>query len=84
MREISKKDIERRAVLELILYLETNIEDITMQSIKELEKINQLKQIQGLYQKQRIDEKCIKNAIQHLCDEGPLPPRRKTEVKKTR
>ena len=33
------------------------------QSVKELEKANELKKTQGLYPKSRIDRDCIRNAI---------------------
>ncbi len=78
MRNISNKEIEKRAVLELILFCEDIIEEITLQSVIELDNLNRLKEMQGLYQKKRIDEICVKNAIKHLCNEGHPLNRRKT------
>ncbi len=77
MRTISNKCIEKRAVMELIIFCEDIINQIIIQSVKELDKINQAKRIQGLYQKKRIDEICVKNAIKHLCEEGHPLNRRK-------
>lgn len=84
MRHISGKDIERRAVLELILFCEDIIEKITHQSVIELENLNRLKEMQGLYQKKRIDEICVKNAVKHLCNEGHPLNRRKTGGKQNK
>jgi hypothetical protein len=84
MRTISNKDIEKRAVMELIIFCEGIINQIILQSVKELDKINQAKRIQGLYQKKRIDQICVKNAIKHLCEEGHPLNRRKVGGKQNR
>lgn len=66
MRRITKREIEKRAVMEIINYFEPQIDIVIKQSVLELEKINDLKEIQGLHQKERIDQDCIKNAIKTL------------------
>jgi hypothetical protein len=78
MRNISNMEFEKRAVLELIIFCEEIMEEVTLQSVKELDKLNHLKEVQGLYQKKRIDEICVKNAIKHLCNEGHPLTRRTT------
>jgi AAA15 family ATPase/GTPase len=82
MRNLTNKDIEKTAVMEIMIYIEELIEKIAIQSTKELNQINQAKKIQGLYPKKRIDRLCIKNAIKYLCDEGHPLNRRKSGGKK--
>ena len=71
MHELTGMNIEKMAVMEVILYLETQVDQITLQSVKELEQLNKLRKIQGLYQKNRIDRFCISSAIKHLNNEVP-------------
>ena len=66
MRKITKREIEKRAVMEIINYFEPQIDSVIKQSVVELEKINDLKEIQGLHPKIRIDQDCIRNAIKTL------------------
>jgi len=66
MRRLTKREIEKRAVMEIINYFEPQIDSVVKQSVVELEKINDLKEIQGLHQKVRIDQDCIRNAIKTL------------------
>lgn len=66
MRILTKREIEKRAVMEIINYFEPQIDSVIKQSAIELEKINDLKEIQGLHQKVRIDQYCIRNAIKTL------------------
>jgi len=63
MRKITKKEIEKRALIELVIYLEKQIEKITRQSEIELEKQNKLRKNQGIHQKARIDPNSLKKAI---------------------
>jgi len=66
MRQITNKEIEKRAVAVLIEYFEPQIDAVIKQCPIELDKINHLKQIQGMYTKDRIDEECIRNAISFI------------------
>lgn len=60
---ITNKDIEKRAIWELIGYFEKQIDAVIKQSVIELDKLNELKEIQGLDTKSRIDKHCVRNAI---------------------
>ena len=74
MQKLTGKNIEKMAVMELILYLEKQVDQITLQSLMELERLNDLRKNQGLYQKNRIDRLCITSAIKHINEKGgPLP-----------
>jgi len=63
---ITNKDIEKRAIWELINYFENQIDAVIKQSLIELNKLNKLNEIQGLDPKSRIDKECIKNAIKTI------------------
>jgi hypothetical protein len=73
MRKITGKDIEKRAVMELIMYFETLIDKVIIQSKKELEQLNSQRKIQGLYEKSRIDAESVRRAIKNL-NAGEYPP----------
>lgn len=77
MRELTNKEVEKRAVMELINHLENQTDLIIKQSLIELHKLNELKEIQGQYSKMRIDKNCINNAIKTLNGNcfSPLPNR---------
>jgi hypothetical protein len=66
MRDLTNRDIEKRAVMEFISFFEKQIDLVISQSVKELDKKNRLCEIQGLRQKQRIDQKCIREAIKTI------------------
>jgi len=66
MKRYSDREIEKRAVIELTNYLEKMIEKITNQTKLELKKLNEYRKIQGIYQKSRIDEYCVQNAIKSI------------------
>lgn len=66
MRKLTKREIEKRAVMEIINHFEPQIDAVIKQSVVELERINDLKEIQGLHQKVRIDQDCIKKAIKTI------------------
>jgi len=70
MRDLTNRDIEKRAVMEFISYFEKQIDLMISQSVKELDKKNRLCEIQGLRQKQRIDRKCVRKAIKIINDNG--------------
>jgi hypothetical protein len=66
MHELTGLNVETTAVHELSNYFEGEIKKVILQSKEELEKLNQIKEIQGIYQKNRIDRDCIKNAIKTI------------------
>ncbi len=66
MRMITNKDIEKRAIWELIMYFEKQIDLVIKQSLIELDKLNQLNELQGLDPKSRIDKYCVRNAIKTI------------------
>lgn len=66
MHELTGLSVEKSAIFELICYFEEQMKKVIMQSKNELDKLNELKEVQGLYQKSRIDRDCIKNAIKSL------------------
>lgn len=70
MRQLTDKEIEKKAIAEIIKYFQPQIDAVIIQSLEELKKLNKLKEIQGLYPKERIDEECIKNAINYIKSEG--------------
>jgi hypothetical protein len=66
MHKITNKEIEKRAIMEIINYIESKIDAIIEQSVIELEKLNECRKAQGLDPKNRIDKYCIKNAIKTI------------------
>lgn len=67
MRELTGKDIEKRAVMELIVYVENLIDQIVIQTTKEMEQLNEQKKIQGIYQKKcRITDEAVRRAIKTI------------------
>jgi len=78
MREITNKEVEKRAVMEVINYAEEQIDEIIFQCIKELEKLNELRQMQGINKKKRIDGACVRCAIRILYHENYSPLSEKT------
>ena len=70
MRDLTNRDIEKRAVMEFISYFEKQIDLVISQSVKELDKKNRLCEIQDLRQKQRIDRKCVREAIKNINNNG--------------
>jgi hypothetical protein len=73
IHEITGKHVEKSAIFELSSYIEEEMKKVIQQSNVELDKLNDLKKIQGLYQKNRIDRDCIKNAIKTL-NKGTVSP----------
>ena len=78
MREVTDKEVEKRAVMEFVFYFENQMDKVIHQSVKELDKLNELKKIQGLHQKIRIDKDCIRNAIKTINPKGHSPSSEKT------
>ena len=66
MHDLTGVNIEKRAVMELILFIEEQLDMIILESRKVLDKRNQFCLIQGIRQKQRIDRECIREAIKTI------------------
>ena len=66
MNKLTDLHCETIAIAELINYIEDEIIKVIIQSKEEMFKLNNLKKIQGLYQKNRIDKDCIINAIKTI------------------
>jgi hypothetical protein len=66
MHELTGKDIEKRAIMEIICYLERLIDDVIRQCLVEFRKLNDLRKVQGLHSKMRIDQECVREAIKTL------------------
>ena len=80
VHELTGLPIEKPAIFELTNYFEEQIKTVILQSKEELDALNQLKAIQGLYQKNRIDRDCIRNAIKTLKrNTDSLPPEKGQE-----
>ena len=73
MRQLTQRDIEKRAVAEVINYFEPLIDTVIQQSNVELDKLNEYRIAQGLEPKKRIDQECIKKAITVLNSEKHSP-----------
>jgi len=59
--------------MELITYTEKLIDQIVIQSTKEMEQLNEQKNIQGIHQKCRITDEAIKRAIKTI-NASEYPP----------
>jgi hypothetical protein len=66
MHNLTDVNIEKRAVMELILFIEEQLDMIVLESKKVLDKRNQFCLIQGIRKKQRIDRECIREAIKTI------------------
>jgi hypothetical protein len=73
MHELTGLNVETTAVYELSNYFENEIKKVILQSKEELKKLNQIKEIQRVYQKKRIDRDCIKNAIKTIKENNHTP-----------
>lgn len=70
MRNITDRAVEKRAVMEFIIYFEEQMNMVITQSKKELDKKNKINKIQGLRQNERIDSECVRNAIKTINNNG--------------
>ena len=70
MRRLTKREVEKRAVMKFISYFEEHMNMVILQSAKELEKRNSLNRVQGLRPRQRIDTKCVREAIKIINNNG--------------
>lgn len=78
MHTVTGKPVEKRAIIEIVSYYEDQIEKVIRQSEIELELLNERRKIQGLYQKNRIDHECIRNAIKTINPSANSFPSEKT------
>jgi len=74
VHELTGKEIEKRAIAEIICYFEPQIDTLIHQCSEELNNLNEHKRLQGLYQKSRIDRECIQRAIKVLNSSRHLFP----------
>ena len=83
MHEITGREIEKRAIMELISHFEPKIDKVIKQSLVELEELNELRRIQGFDPKKRIDAECVRRAIKSINqkNDSPLPFKAGGEVK---
>jgi hypothetical protein len=70
MRDLTCREIEKRAVMEFICYFKEQMNMVISQSAKELDKRNRFHSIQGLRQCQRIDSECVRDAIKTINNNG--------------
>jgi len=70
MRELTHKEIEKGAIMELINFFEQQIDTVILQSVLELDKLNEIRKIQGLFPKTRIERICIQRAIKSISQDG--------------
>ena len=70
MRHLTEREIEKRAVMEFISYFEEQMNMVISQSARELDRKNKRNEIQGLKQKLRIDQRCIRDAIKTINNNG--------------
>ena len=86
MRNVTGREVEKRAVSEFITYFEEQIDMVIRQSAKELDRRNGLEEIQGVRPQARIDRECIKKAIKNINNNNNRRPSKRTggnkEVKK--
>jgi len=66
MRNRTGRKVEKRAVFELVDYIEGHIDRIILQVVAEHERLNDLRESQGIYQKVMIDCECVRNAIKTI------------------
>lgn len=83
MRNVTGREVEKRAVSEFITYFEEQIDMVIRQSVRELDKKNGLEEIQGIRPQARIDQECISEAIKTINNNGhSLAPGRAGGTKK--
>jgi len=66
MRDLTNREIEKRAVMEFIAHFEGQMDMVIKQSAEELDRRNELNGIQGLKRKQRIGRACVREAIKTI------------------
>ena len=70
MRSVTGREVEKRAVSEFITYFEKQIDMVIRQSVKELDRKNNLEEVQGVRQMCRIDRECVRRAIKNIYNNG--------------
>jgi hypothetical protein len=63
MYKLADMPIEKRAVMEVIYYLEEQMDSVIMESKKQLDNRNEYCKVQKIRPKQRIDCECVRQAI---------------------
>jgi hypothetical protein len=89
MYKLAGMPIEKRAVMEVICYLEEQMDSVIIESKKQLDKRNEYCEVQKIKPKQRIDSECVRQAIKIINNnrDSSLPKRaggkfQKSEFKK--
>ena len=77
MHALTDCAIEKRAVFELVSYLESQIVSITKLGEEELRRQNKLRKMQSLPVKKRIGAECIREAIKNISIESDSPKPKK-------
>ena len=70
VHELAGVHVEKRAVFELISHAEQHMDMVILESKKELERRNELCEIQGIRPRLRIDGECVRQAIKALNGNG--------------
>ena len=66
MHKLTGLEIEKRAIMEVIVYFEFQFDNLMKQGVLEHNKLNNLRILQGINPKMRIDRDCIRNAIKTI------------------
>ena len=66
MRELTKRKIEKRAVFEIVNFIEEQIDRIILQSLKEFDNLNKARESQNIHKKVVLDAHCVKQAIKNI------------------
>ena len=66
MRELTGKKIEKRAVFEIVTFIEEQVDKIILQSLKEFNNLNKARESQNMHKKVVLDAHCVKRAIKNI------------------
>ena len=66
MRELTKRKIEKRAVFEIVNFIEEQVDKIILQSLKEFDDLNKARESQNMHKKVVLDAHCVKRAIKNI------------------
>jgi len=66
MRELTKRKIEKRAVFEIVNFVEEQVDKIILQSLREFDNLNKARESQNMHKKAVPDVHCVKRAIKNI------------------